>query len=106
MAATRSKTSLKVVTDQDVAPARRGRPKAKTLKAAADSSERELLVAMRDGISDAIAAGVPSHTLAPLMRQIREIDKEIRLLDLRAKQQAEEDGDCVGDDRAWDSTAI
>lgn len=76
---------------------------AKTLKAAAEKSERELLVKMRDDISDAVSAGVPPHTLAPLMRQLREIDKEIRMLDQHARQESAHDGHV---DDTFDASAI
>lgn len=98
-----SKPPLRAVTDADKpAP----KPKLKTLKAAADSSERDLLVMMREKISDEIGNGVPPHTLAPLMRQMREIDKEIRAIDQRAKHEAEEDGDENVTDEAWDEEAL
>lgn len=77
---------LRAVKDGEATPAKKSKPA--TLKAAADSSERELLVKMRDDISDAVSAGVPAHTLAPLMRQLREIDKEIRTVDLRMAEES------------------
>lgn len=76
------KPSLRAVKPSD-APA--PKPKPTTLSSAADSSERDLLVMMRDKISVEIDGGVPPHTLAPLMRQLRDIDKEIRSLDARAE---------------------
>lgn len=53
----------------------------RTLKAAAEMSERDLLVAMRTKVAADIDAGVPSHALAPLIRQLRDLDKDIRLID-------------------------
>lgn len=91
-------SKLKVVTDSD-AP-----PPPKTLKAAVDVSERALLVTIRSKIASEIDDGVPPHTLAPLTRQLRDIDKEIRLLDQRAKEEAREDG--VSADEAWDEAVI
>lgn len=85
------KRTLTVVKSDDKPPPPRKKQKPRTLKAAAELSERDLLVKMRDDISDAIEGGVPAHTLAPLMRQLKEIDRDIRQLDQRAKQEAEED---------------
>ncbi len=76
------KPSLRAVKSSDAAPPK---PKPTTLADAADASERDLLVMMRDKISTEIDGGVPPHTLAPLLRQLREIDKEIRSLDARAE---------------------
>src|SRR5215204_5171562 len=79
-------------------------PKAKDLKEAVDRSERELLVTMRARLASEIDGGVPPHTLAPLVRQLREIDKEIRLLDAKAEQEAGDDG--ARPDEAFDASAI
>lgn len=96
------KPSLRAVKDSDE-PAPKKRPT--TLAAAADSSERDLLVMMRDKISSEIESGVPAHTLAPLMRQLREIDKEIRTLDARADQGSDPVGGGSTDD-SFDASAI
>lgn len=89
---------LKVVTEQDQVQA------PKTLKDAVDVSERALLVTIRAKIAAEIDGGVPPHTLAPLTRQLRDIDKEIRALDLRAKEEADEDA--ASADEEWDETAL
>lgn len=89
---------LKVVTAGDaVAPP-------KTLKDAVEVSERALLVTIRAKIAAEIDGGVPPHTLAPLTRQLRDIDKEIRLLDQRAKEEA--GADDVAADEAFDAEAL
>lgn len=59
---------------------------------------------MRDKIAAEIEGGVPPHTLAPLMRQLREIDKEIRALDLRNEQDAHASNGPVSTD--YDSSSI
>lgn len=92
--------ALRAVTDDDKPPV-----KPKTLDEAAESSERALLVMMRTNISDTIGAGVPAHTLAPLMRQMREIDKEIRMLDARAEQENKH-GASGPVDNAYNASAI
>lgn len=92
------KSPLRVATAED-AP-----PPPKTLKDAADLSERALLVMMRTKIAAEIDGGVPPHTLAPLTRQLRDIDKEIRLLDQRARE--DRDDNSATPDEAWDAEAL
>lgn len=70
---------LSVVTESTPAP--ESRPA--TIKAAVEMTERALLVALRTKIAIDIDGGVPAHALAPLMRQLRELDKEIRAIDAR-----------------------
>lgn len=101
---------LTVVTEETAAVAKAAADEEKrkhpvTIKAAADLSERELLVAMRSKVATEIDAGVPAHSLAALMRQLREFDKEIRLIDSRAG------GDEIGDaantpDAKFDAEAL
>lgn len=70
-----------------------------TIKAAIEESERDLLVAMRDKIAREIDTGVPAAYLAPIMRQLRAVDQDIRALDAREAEEVEsraaevEDGD-------------
>jgi hypothetical protein len=80
------------------------KPRAKTLKEAVERSERELLVMMRERVAVEIDNGPPAHTLAPLARQLRDLDREIRLLDEKAKQEAGE-GVSIPDDE-WDAEAF
>ena len=95
-----SKLPLRAVTEAD--SAKMAQPK--SLKDAAGRGERELLVSMRNEISDAVAAGVPPHTLAPLMRQLRDIDKEIRAYDMRVEQSQVESGYTV--ENTFDAEAL
>ena len=90
---------LTVVTDEAPRPAQK--PPA-NIKEAVERSERDLLVAMRRKVASEIDAGVPAHALAPLMRQMRELDKEIRALDAREDQEGASSGPT--EDEAW--TAI
>ena len=48
---------------------------------AADLGRRDLLVAIRHRLASDMDAGVPAHALAPIARQLQEIDREIRALD-------------------------
>lgn len=77
-----------------------------TIKAAVEASERDLLVTMRTRVATEIDAGVPAHTLAPLMRQLRELDKEIRALDARAADERSATGPSGDVDESFDATAI
>ena len=90
--------ALKVVQADDKPPV-----SPKSVRDAAEHSERALLVALRTKIAADIDAGVPPHTLAPLSRQIREIDREIRALDQRA---AEEGDGAEAEDAAFDASAV
>lgn len=95
-------THLHAVPD-DPPPARPPDPP-KTLIEAVEWTERELLVAMRQKVARELDAGVPAHALAPLMKQMRDIDRDIRALDLAAKEDAEHGGEVP--DEAFDATAI
>lgn len=97
--------NLRVV-EPKPAPRRRGRPPGpKTLKQAAEKSSRDLLVMMRDSILAKMDDGVPAHTLAPLSKRIMELDKEIRAIDAKARQDTHESssGNVNG---SWDATEI
>lgn len=91
-----------------VAPNEKPHPKAPaTIKAAVEGDERALLVAMRKKIAAEIDGGVPPHTLAPLMRQLRELDKEIRSLDVRDKEESNDHrGSTEDTSEAFDASAV
>ena len=91
--------ALRAVSEDDVPL-----PKRKSLKEAAEAGERDLLVAMRHRIMSEIDGGPAAHTIAPLMRQLREIDKEIRALDARASQERTDGGRSA--DTSYDPEAI
>lgn len=93
------KTPLRAVSESD-APTQ-----AASLRDAANVSERALLVAMRAKVLGEIDNGVPPAYLAPLMRQVREMDKDLRAIDLRAKEEGA-DANEVAADEAWDSEAL
>lgn len=77
-----------------------------TIKAAVEAPERDLLVALRTKVAAEIDAGVPAHTLAPLMKQLRELDKEIRAMDARDQEPEESSEDGGIDDAPFDPAAI
>lgn len=79
-------------------------PAARNLAEASERTEREMLVMMRSKLAKEIDAGVPAAYLAPLTRQLLQVDKEIRLLDEKSKQEADEDG--VIPDEIWDAEAL
>jgi hypothetical protein len=80
--------------------------KAKTVaEAAAKGDHRELLVAMRERIAKTVSdPECPPRDLAALTRRLQDIAKEIEAIDLRAKQEAKEDG--VSGDEEWDAEAL
>ena len=96
-------TRLRAVGPDERPPAPK-KSKPRTIKAAVDMDERALLVALREKAASEIDAGVPAAYLAPVMRQLREIDREIRALDAREKQEAERGGPV--EDETFDATAI
>ena len=98
------KRSLSVV-DPKTAKAAPAKPK--TIKDAAQLSERELLDAMRAKVATEIDAGVPAHALAPLMRQLRDIDRDIRAIDSEAGKEGDDVGKAAATpDDAWSEAAI
>lgn len=97
-----AKRPLRVATESDAAQAKRKRPE--NLVDAVDMSERELLVAMRRKVAKEIDGGVAAAYLAPLTRQLRELDREIRLMDEADAQEVLERG--AAPDEAFDASAI
>ena len=74
-------------------------------EAAAAGDHRGLLVAMRERIAQTVSdPGCPPRDLAALTRRLQDIAKEIAVIDLQAKQEANEDG--VSADEAWDDEAL
>ena len=78
---------------------RRGRPL--SVASAAARGERELLVALRGRLADAIQ-DCHARDLAPLTRRLLEVSKELTDFDLRAAQ-AQESG---SDESPWDASKI
>jgi hypothetical protein len=57
----------------------------KTIKAAAELSERSLLVALRDKLAGELDnSDIPAHAIRGLVSELRDVDKAIRLLDQKA----------------------
>ena len=72
--------------------------------AAADGSELELLMAMRDRVARAVAdPNCAARDLAALTRRLREIVKDIDALILRAREEADESD---APDEKWDAEVI
>jgi len=89
------RTSLRAVKPDE-------RPEEKTYDtvaaAAASGNHRALLVAMRDRISKTVSdPDCPPRDLAALTRRLQDIAKEIDAIDLRRRQEGEEDDERVGD---------
>jgi hypothetical protein len=88
---------LATVSDHPTLHRRRGRPTTR-LTSAIEVSEREVLRVMRRQIAARIDEGVPSHVLVQLVRLLRGVDRDIRLLDLQAAEVVadEDEGDLDG----------
>ena len=67
---------------------------------AAASSPRDLLVALRETISQAIDEGVPARDLASLSLRLIAIQKEIAVIDAQISEEG--DGAADTDDEEWD----
>lgn len=93
---------LTVVTAGTPAPPPKVEPP-KSIKEAVDRSERDLLVALRRRIAAEMDSGPPAHTLAPMARQLRELDREIRALDAREAQESPAER---VDDGDFDASAV
>ena len=99
------KNPLRAVTDADVPE----KPKAPlTITEAAEAGDQlELLVAMRRRVAETVQdPNCPPRDLAALSRRLQEIGREIEAMQLKAKQEADEDGSTGTPDEEWDSEAI
>lgn len=93
--------NLRAVTPDDK-PAKK---KLDVAQAAESGDHRALLVAMRDRIALTVRnPDCPPRDLAALTRRLQDIAKEIEAIDLRAKQEADEDA--IAPDEAWDEEAL
>ena len=86
---------LRAVAPDEVAP-----KVPKTNAEAAEADERSVLVALRTHLAREMDKGaVPAHALASVSAKIREYDREIRSIDSRDEQEAEQRG--PSRDEAW-----
>lgn len=91
---------LRAVTPDEKPPA-----KLSVAQAAQSGDHRALLVAMRERIATTVSnPDCPPRDLAALTRRLQDIAKEIESLDLKAKQEAGEDGPSA--DEVWNSEAF
>ena len=82
----------------------RPKPRQSVSEAASSGDHRALLVAMRDRIAVAVQnPECPPRDLAALTRRLADIAKEIKALDLAAKQEADES---VPDDEEFDPASV
>jgi hypothetical protein len=97
---------LRAVADGETRPKPPPKPRRKSVAEAADSgTHRELLVAMRERIARAVQdPECPPRDLASLTRRLQDISKEIDAIDLRAKEEA--DQDAVSNDEEWDAETL
>lgn len=97
---------LTVVTDETPPPSPSMPAAPKTIKDALEMGEREMLVALRAHAAAQLDSGrAPAHAIAGLMRQLRDLDREIRALDLRAAQE-DEAREAEVEDGKFDASAV
>ena len=84
--------------------ARAKRPEPKNISEALDGSARDVLVAMRKALAKKLDDGeVSSNAIASAYKELRELDRLIRLADRESEQREDHDGDV---DDAFDASAI
>lgn len=70
-------------------------------RAKVPDSERDTLVFLKSELQKRIA-DAPTHAIARLIKEFREVDKELRILDAKLAREAKE-GNCKSSaDEAWD----
>lgn len=81
--------------------------KPKTVAQAAKSGvKRELLVAMRDRLAEAVSNDCPPRDLASLTKRLQDITRDIELLDATAADDAERNAADDDYDDSYDPAAI
>ena len=100
--------NLKVVSETDQPPPPPQSKPPTTITAAINASERDLLVTLRAKRAADLDGGAPAHTVPQLMKQLRELDKDIRALDAREKADAPDASPASGGavDNRFDASAI
>lgn len=94
-----ARKALRVVTSETPMP------RLSVDQAASSGDHRALLVAMRDRIARAVAdPECPPRDLASLTRRLQDIAREIAQVDLKAKQEASEDGPVA--DEEWHAESV
>jgi len=97
------KTQLRAVTTGEAAPKRR--PPRTITEAAADGTQRELLVTMRTRIAKSLDDPTTmARDLASLSRRLLEISREIDAIDVANRQEAHESDEVA--DEAFDASAL
>lgn len=99
------KAALRAVRPGDAADPEAPRSPLSVAEAAKTGTHRDLLVAMRERIAQAVSdPQCPPRDLAALTRRLQDIAKEIEALDLRAKEEGVDASSAP--DEAWDSSAL
>jgi hypothetical protein len=76
-----------------------------TVAGAADSTERDLLWALRSHLAREMDKGaVPAHAMASVSAKIREYDRDIRAMDAREEQESKRADEVA--DEAFDASAV
>jgi hypothetical protein len=94
-----AKKPLRAVADDE-----RPAPRPESISAAADISERALLVALRDRLAGELDKGVPPHAIRGIVSELRDVDRSIRALDQRNDEEQSVVVNTGNDE--WDQSAI
>lgn len=97
------RAKLRAVAPDEQAPAK---PRVTITEAVKDGSRREVLVAMRARVARTLEdPATPAHAIARLVREVSDLDREIRAMDEANEDDDAHEGPSAVDD-AFDAAAI
>lgn len=83
------------------------KPIPKNITEALEGTSRDLLVAMRKALAKQLDAGqIAGNSIASAYRELRELDRLIRVADAEREAEEKRNGDSGGEHRSFDASAI